>query len=453
MAAINDVDVVKEQYKNADKLNTRISIHSKYSVNKTGFGNWIISHYDIKPGCRILELGCGTGDMWREHKELLEQAAEVVLTDFSEGMVETVNRALGGIPNLSCQVADIQKIPFGDDSFDIVIANMMLYHVPQLEKGLSEVKRVLKDNGTFYCATYGENGIVAYISGLLQDLGVKDKLNRSFTLQNGSEQLGRFFRSVRRLDYEDALEVTNIEDMLDYVYSLSSMTNIERIERETLRQRLEAKVENGVLHVPKEYGMFVCKKMYPIRKINGDEVNEAIALASEVFMQFEAPDYSPEGVDSFQRDIVENEVFIDSCKQGIRPIYAAFDGDKIIGIMGMRPNKTHISLAFVKKEYHRQGVATALFHFLLEDVRKDNPDLREITLNASPYGKAFYLHMGFTPLSEEKEVHGIRFTPMKYVVPFYSPANIEQLQKADQQVKEGKTITKTMEELVAMESE
>ena len=167
--------------------------------------------------------------------------------------------ALGSIINLSCQVVDIQEIPFGDDSFDIVIANMMLYHVPQLEKGLSEVKRVLKDNGTFYCATYGENGIVAYISGLLQDLGVKDKLNRSFTLQNGSEHLGRFFRSVRRLDYEDALEVTNIEDMLDYVYSLSSMTNIERIERETLRQRLEAEVEHGVLHVPKEYGMFVCK--------------------------------------------------------------------------------------------------------------------------------------------------------------------------------------------------
>lgn len=156
--------------------------------------------------------------------------------------------------------------------------------------------------------------------------------------------------------------------------------------------------------------------MYPIRKVNSDEVNEAIALAFEVFMQFEAPDYSPEGVNAFKCDIVENEEFIDGCKQGIRPIYAAFDGDKIIGIMGMRPNKTHISLAFVKKEYHRQGVATALFNFLLEDVRKDNPTLKEITLNSSPYGKAFYLHIGFKPLSGERETHGMRFTPMKYVI-------------------------------------
>lgn len=156
--------------------------------------------------------------------------------------------------------------------------------------------------------------------------------------------------------------------------------------------------------------------MYLIRKINSDEVREALALALEVFMEFEAPDYQPEGADAFRRDIVENEEFIRGCEQGIRPIYAAFDGDKIIGIMGMRPSKTHISMVFVKKEYHRQGVATALFNFLLENVRKDNPDLKEITLNSSPYGMAFYLHIGFTPLSEEQENHGIRFTPMKYVV-------------------------------------
>lgn len=156
--------------------------------------------------------------------------------------------------------------------------------------------------------------------------------------------------------------------------------------------------------------------MYFIRKINSDEVKEALALALEVFMQFEAPDYSPEGVDSFKRDIIENEEFKNRCKQGIYPIYAAFDGDKIIGVMGMRSNKTHINLVFVKKEYHRQGVATALFNFLLEDVRKDNPGLKEITLNSSPYGKAFYLHIGFSSLSEEQEVHGIRFTPMKYAV-------------------------------------
>lgn len=152
-----------------------------------------------------------------------------------------------------------------------------------------------------------------------------------------------------------------------------------------------------------------------VKKINSDEVSEALALALEVFMQFEASDYAPEGVDTFKH-VVENEEFINKCKQGICPMYAAFDGDKMIGMIGMRASKTHINFLFVKKEYHRQGVATSLFNFLLEDVLKENPTLKEITVNSSPYGKGFYLHVGFIPLSEEQESDGIRFTPMKYVV-------------------------------------
>ncbi len=156
--------------------------------------------------------------------------------------------------------------------------------------------------------------------------------------------------------------------------------------------------------------------MYNIRKITAGEVKEALALALEVFMQFEAPDYKPEGVETFKRDIVENKEFIEKCKQGVCPIYAAFDNGKIIGLIGMRSNKTHINLVFTKKEYHRQGVATAIFNYLLDDILKENPSLKEITLNSSPYGKPFYLHIGFIPMSEEQETDGIRYIPMKYIV-------------------------------------
>lgn len=153
---------------------------------------------------------------------------------------------------------------------------------------------------------------------------------------------------------------------------------------------------------------------YTIRKTQSEEVEEALALALEVFMQFEAPAYKPEGTVTFKRDIVENKEFIQRCIRGVCPIYAAYDRGKIIGIIGMRSNKTHINLAFTKKEYHRQGVATAIFNFLKEDLLKENPSLEEITLNSSPYGLPFYLHLGFEPLSEEQETEGIRYTPMKY---------------------------------------
>lgn len=153
-------------------------------------------------------------------------------------------------------------------------------------------------------------------------------------------------------------------------------------------------------------------EMYEIRKITSFEVDEALSLALEVFMQFEAPDYKPERVKTFKDDIIENKEFIAKCKEGACPIYAAFDKGKIIGLIGMRESKTHINLVFTKKEYHRQGIATAIFKYLL----RDNPKLTEITLNSSPYGLPFYLKLGFVPQSEELEQNGIRYTPMRYTV-------------------------------------
>ena len=153
-----------------------------------------------------------------------------------------------------------------------------------------------------------------------------------------------------------------------------------------------------------------------IRKITAGEVESAMALALEVFMQFEAPDYGPAGVETFKKDIVENPEYLEMARQGACPIYGAFDGEQIVALMGMRSNKTHINLVFTKKEYHRKGIARAIFRYLLQDVLKENPSLEALTLNSSPYGLPFYLAIGFTPLSEEQETNGIRFTPMKYII-------------------------------------
>ncbi len=153
-----------------------------------------------------------------------------------------------------------------------------------------------------------------------------------------------------------------------------------------------------------------------IKKINCNEVESAMSLALEVFMQFEAPDYHPSGVETFKRDIVENPEYLEKARQGICPVYGAFDGEKIVALIGMRSDRKHINLVFTKKEYHRRGIARAIFQYLLADILKENPSLEALTLNSSPYGLPFYLALGFIPLSEEQEINGIRFTPMKYII-------------------------------------
>ena len=171
--------------------------------------------------------------------------------------------------------------------------------------------------------------------------------------------------------------------------------------------------------------------MYEIRKIKSGEVDEALELALDVFMEFEASDYKPEGVETF-KSFVRGEELINGFKSGTSPMYAAFDSGNIIGLIGMRPNKTHINLVFVKKEYHRKGVATAIFRYLLDDLLREDPAPSEITLNSSPYGLPFYLHLGFVPQSDEQEADSIRFTPMKYYVALGSAVNksLEELENS-----------------------
>ena len=256
-SGINDREAVKKQYSTAEKLNIRISIHSKYSTNKQGFGNWIFSNYDIREGMSVLELGCGTAEMWRGKTDIIGRCSEFVLSDFSEGMLDTARANLSDCPGISYRCIDIQNIPFPDRTFDVVIANMMLYHVPDLDRGLSEVRRVLKDDGTFYCATYGENGMMEYTERLFDIAPDDSARNYTFTLQNGREKLESRFSKVQTLRYEDALEVTDVEDMIDYIYSLPSHTAIRDLPREEIRSVLERNMQGGVLRLPKEYGMFI----------------------------------------------------------------------------------------------------------------------------------------------------------------------------------------------------
>ena len=202
------------------------------------------------------ELGCGTGDMWKDKEAMIASCSKLVLSDFSAGMVKVSKETVGIHDNVEYQVIDIQDIPFGDETFDIVIANMMLYHVPDLHRALTEVRRVLKKGGKFYCATYGEHGITEYLTTLYSEYGVEDSINKNFTLQNGYEMLGKVFSKVEKLEYVDSLQVREVDDMVEYIYSLSSMMPLRNVPKQDVKNMLLQHTSNGILHVPKEYGMF-----------------------------------------------------------------------------------------------------------------------------------------------------------------------------------------------------
>ena len=186
-------------------------------------------------------------------------SARLTLTDFSPGMLLSAQENTAGDPRVDYRVVDIQDIPYEAGSFDTVIANMMLYHVPDLDRGLSEVRRVLKPGGRFYCATYGENGIMAFVNDTLGEYGISGRVGGSFTLQNGGEALGRHFGTVEKRTREDGLAITHVPDFVSYVLSMSGLSGVEKADAALLTKAFTEKCVDGVLYVPKEYGMFICR--------------------------------------------------------------------------------------------------------------------------------------------------------------------------------------------------
>jgi len=254
---INETLSVKEQYKKTDNLKTRISIHDKYSTNKMGIANWYFTIYQIENGMKVLELGCGTGSMWINHKDAISKCSHIVFSDLSNEMLAETQNNIGVFHNTEYRIIDIQEIPFSDNYFDIVIANYMLYHVPNIDKAVSEVSRVLKKGGYFYAGTAGDNGIMETI---VKILGINLSYTNPFSLENGTKIMEPYFSHIEIKRYVDSLEVTNIDDLMDYIYSGITFKNACKLTQDEVRNKLISSMEDGILRIPKDPGMFVAIK-------------------------------------------------------------------------------------------------------------------------------------------------------------------------------------------------
>lgn len=153
---------------------------------------------------------------------------------------------------------------------------------------------------------------------------------------------------------------------------------------------------------------------YSIKEINQHflQKSNALDLVWKVFLEFEAPEYSDEGIQEFK-----NFIALNSIKNKITNkefyLWGCFDGDKIIGVLATR-QPCHISLLFVDKEHHRQGIAKALYKTALKHYQ-NNSNYVDITVNSSPYALEAYRKLGFVGTDTEQTVNGIRFIPMKHI--------------------------------------
>ena len=253
---------LKAQYRNSTNISARIRLHRLFSSNKQGWFPWIYEQCQITEGMKILELGCGNGRLWIENKAKLPADCEIILSDLSEGMIRDVRREQSlQDDRFSFAAFDCHAIPYEDASFDLVIANHVLFYCKDVDRVCSEVGRVLKPGGRFVCGTYG----VAHmqeVSRLVTQFDDRitlsgENLYEHFGKENGAQALAPYFAEVDWQQYEDALIVTQAEPLIEYVLSCHGNQNQYILEKyNKFRKYVEGQIRNGYT-ITKDAGIFI----------------------------------------------------------------------------------------------------------------------------------------------------------------------------------------------------
>ncbi|MGA7873485.1 MAG: class I SAM-dependent methyltransferase [Candidatus Binatus sp.] len=255
--------LLREQYKDGSNLSARIRLHQRFSTNRYGLMRWMFDRVRLPENANVLELGCGTGILWRSSVQVPD-GWRVNLTDMSGGMLRETRANLARLGrSFAYMQADAQALPFRDESFDAVIANHMLYHVRDIPAALAEARRVLKPGGFCYAATMGHANM-RELDDLAARLFSLPRLTESaarFGLESGEVYMRRTFSEVKLERYPDSLVVTEAVPLMDYICSMRVRSRVTDEQIAALRTHIENEIAaRGELRITKDSGMFIARR-------------------------------------------------------------------------------------------------------------------------------------------------------------------------------------------------
>jgi SAM-dependent methyltransferase len=204
---LDDPKLVQDEYATEDGLRARASVYE--GISGPDARDLVVEAVgEVSPG-RVLEVGCGWGEL--AARIAAELDAEVVAVDLSPRMVELAREQ-----GIDARVADAQQLPFADGEFDCVTANWMLYHVPDLDRALGEMARVLRPGGRLVAATNGLRHLEelwSLVGRNRADEGVR------FFAETAEPYLRRHFAHVERRDCESTLDFAGVDAVRGYIAS------------------------------------------------------------------------------------------------------------------------------------------------------------------------------------------------------------------------------------------
>ena len=223
---------------------------------------WALDLADLRGDECVLDVGCGNGVHLAELGRRAHRGS-VFGMDLSPGMLS----AAGSRSRASLLVGDAERLPFGAQSLDRVLAMHMLYHVPDRDRAIAEVRRVLRGSGTALFTTNSRRHLEELndmIASVLTDLGVTETSSGrayfGFSSETGDAELRRHFTSVARHDVRSELVVTDVRAIVEYVATMSWVVEAARPVLREVERRSRAVIEaEGAFRIRTDVGGFVCR--------------------------------------------------------------------------------------------------------------------------------------------------------------------------------------------------
>ena len=261
-----------KQYRDPANLNARIALHARFARSDEPWFPWLAKRVAWPEGGDVVEVGCGPGLLWTSIAPLLPHL-RLTLTDLSEGMLDAARAAvdpLESIDLVETRACDARDLPFPDAAFDVVVANHMLYHVPDPALAVAEFARVLRPGGVLLAATNGPDNldVIADISRQVFGSSSIDFVDRRFGRSSGGRILGTSFDDVAWHHHSGVVVCDDPDAVIAYIRSASTGQEADDSQLAALTEAVHERfrADGGVVTMSTDRGCFVARQP----KVAGD---------------------------------------------------------------------------------------------------------------------------------------------------------------------------------------
>ena len=265
---LEDEKELLQQYIDSSNLDASVKLQDRFSSNRHGWYKWTFNNIKLNKKYKVLEIGCGNGALWSKNIDLLDKDINITLTDVCEDMVNNAKKNLSDYSDVfDFEIVDPNNIPFEDESFDLVIANHILFYMKDLDKVLKEIKRVLKVGGHFYSSTIDSNNmkeLESLMKGFNSNIKIsEEKISSKFGMENGQEILSKHFSQTKRYLYEDKLVINDSKGILEYIYSIpGNIIELVDTKKKDFEKYIDLNInKNGNIYITNNQVLFESIKL------------------------------------------------------------------------------------------------------------------------------------------------------------------------------------------------